>query len=151
VEAVARGLAGLLAKIELELWKLAPQPRQQPGQEEGRDRRDHAHSKLARQRPAGSPDHVGQLLRFPQDPAGLGGDLGAERRESNHPFGPLDQNHPDQALKLPYPARKGRLGDEAGLGRPSEMPRFLEGDEILQLLQRGDVSAHRLIRSKKAN
>ena len=145
MERVAGGLAGLLAQEQPELGPLPPEARQQPRQQERRDRRDHAEPQLAGERLAGGADDVGKLLRLAQDPLRLGGDLDAERGEADHPPGALDQGHADLRFELLDPRRQRRLGDEAGVGGAAEMAVILQRHQILELLQGGEMDVHALI------
>jgi hypothetical protein len=153
LKAVAGGLAGLLAQIQLEVGEAPAKLRQQAREEEGRNGRDDAHPEVAGQGLPRRPDEIGELLGLAQDPPRLLHHPVAQRREAHHAFRPLDQHHADQGLQLPQPRGKGRLGDEARLRRPAEMAVVMQRDEILQLLEGGDVGAHinRFARSIRAN
>ena len=68
-------------------------------------------------------------------------------------FTPLGQKIADKAQRVLRESeeladlrRQGRLGDEAGLGRPSEMAVPPERDQILQLLDGREVDSHWPIR-----
>jgi hypothetical protein len=146
LEIVAGGLAGLLAQEQPELRIIGTQPREQAGQQEGGDGGNHAHAQLARQRLAGGPGHVGQLLGLAQHLACLQRDLRAERGEAHDAAGPLHQSDADQRLELANAGGHGGLGDETGIRGPAEMAGILERHQILELLQSGQVSRHRLRR-----
>ena len=59
----------------------------------------------------------------------------------------FDEDDPEQALELAEPRRQRRLSHEAGFGSLSEMAVLMERDQILKLLQGGEIGAHRLRRS----
>jgi hypothetical protein len=104
------------------------------------------HAQLAGQRLALGSGEVGQLLALAQDAQRLVGNLLAERREADDPPRALDQGDAEQRLQLPQARRQGRLRDEAGLGRLAEVAVLPKRDQILQLLQRGQMNSHWLIR-----
>ncbi len=142
VQRFDRVAAGLLAQVELELRALPAQPRQDARQQERGDRRDHAHPQLARERLARGLDQVGQLLGLAQQAVRLGDHRVAERGEAHHPPAALDQRHAEQRFELADAGRQGRLRDEHRLGRAAEVAVFVERDEVLQLLDGGEVGAH---------
>ncbi len=113
------------------------EPRKHCGQEERGDGRDDAHAKLAGQGQRFRPRHIRQLLALAQHLFRLVGDLQAQRREAHYAAGSLDQRRSEQRFKLADSGGKRRLGDEAGGRRLAEMAMASEGDQILQLLERG--------------
>ncbi len=139
MQALARGARGLFAQEQLEVGIVAAQAGQDVGEHEGRDRRDHAHPHLARQRPAGSARDVPQFLRLAQHAARLVRDPVAQRREAHDAAGAFDEGDADQRFEFAQTRRQRGLGDEARLGRAAEMAMVLQRDEILQLFERGEV------------
>jgi hypothetical protein len=67
------------------------------------------------------PGQLGKLLGLADRPGRLVGDFLAERGEADHPASALDECDPKQGFELAKAGRQRRLGDEAGLGGPSEM------------------------------
>jgi hypothetical protein len=144
MERFDRRRAGLLAQEQLQRGPLAPQARQHPGQQERGDGGDHAHPHFARKRLAGALDQVGQLLRLAQQmrwalattalPSGVKRTARLVRSTSVTP---------SSVSRSRSPADKRRLRDEAGIRRAAEMPMFVQGDQVLQLLERGQVGGHR--------
>ncbi len=66
----------------------------------------------------------------------------AERREAHRALGALHQSDPQQRFEIAQAGGQGRLRDEAGIGGTAEMPVFVQGDEVLELLERGLVYGH---------
>src|SRR3546814_10956134 len=73
VERFACLRARLLAQEELERRAFLAQPRQEAGEQEGRDRGDDAHAKLSDKRRGGGGGHVGKLLGHAQQDRKSGG------------------------------------------------------------------------------
>ena len=103
VERFDCGRAGFLAQEQLQRRALTAQARQHPGEQERRNRRDHAHPNLARQGQPARLDEVCQLLRLAQHPVGLGNDIIAQRRKPHRALGPLDQDHAQQVFQIAKP------------------------------------------------
>jgi hypothetical protein len=141
VQALARLAAGFLAQEQLEVGIVLAQPRQDARQHERRDRRDHAHPHLARKWPPGGARDIGELVGLAQHAPRLFDEALAERREPHHAARALDQHHADQRLELANARRQRRLGDETGLGGAAEMAMIAQRDQILQLLERGEIGA----------
>jgi hypothetical protein len=80
---------------------------------------------------------------FAQDAQCLFRDLCPERGETDHSAGSFDEGDSEQVLKLPEARRQGGLRHEAGLRRLAEMAMLAKGNEILELLDRGEVDNHR--------
>jgi hypothetical protein len=87
--------------------------------------------------------HLGQFFGFAEDAHGLLRDPLTERRESNHAPRSLDQRHSEKRLKLAQTRGQSRLSDEAGFGGFAEVAGFTERDQILKLLDGGEVCGHR--------
>ena len=103
MERFDRRRAGLLAQKQLESRAFTAQARQHPGQQERRNRRDHAHPHFARQRQSARLDEVCQLFRLTQHPVCLGCDTIAKRRKPDRALGTLDQNDFQQVFQIAKP------------------------------------------------
>ena len=91
--------------------------------------------------------HLGKLFGLAKNAHRLVGDLLAERGEADQAAGPLDERHAEQRLELAKPRGERRLGDEAGVGGLAEMAVAPKRDEILELLQAGQVDRHLIDKS----
>ena len=150
VQRFARLVAGVLAQEKLEVGPLAAQPRQHRRQQERRDRRDHAHAKLAVERLALRARHVGELLALAQQAHRFVGDLLAERGEAHDAAGALDQHDAEQILELAQAGGQRRLGHEAGLRSLAKMAVLAKRDEILELFDRRQMDCHRFFQSVRS-
>ena len=142
MERVARRLARLLAQEQLQLGPAAAQPRQDGRKEEGGDGRDHPHAQFASQRQAFGARHVRQFLGLAQHAASLFGNAQAQRREADDAASSLDQGYADQSLQLTQTGRQRRLSDEATFRCLAEVAIVAQRDEILQLLDGGQIDNH---------
>src|SRR5690606_13041144 len=114
-------LAGLLAEVELQLRPLLAQPREHCRKQEWRNRRDDAHAQLAMERLAFRPCKLGKLLGLAQHLHRLVRHLLAKGGEANDATGALDESDAKKRFQFTKACGKRRLGDEAGVGRLSEM------------------------------
>src|SRR3546814_20354903 len=89
VERFACLRARLLAQEELERRAFLAQPRQEAGEQEGRDRGDDAHAKLSDKRRGGGGGHVGKLLGLAHPAMRPLDQRIAEPGEAPHPAGGL--------------------------------------------------------------
>ena len=94
--------------------------------------------------PAGAR-HVGQLLGFAQDAPRLVGDAAPSGVKRTTRRVRSTRVTPISDLQLPQARRQGRLGDEAGLGGAAEMAMVPQRDQILELLEGGQIDGHWLI------
>ncbi len=86
--------------------------------------------------------HLGQFFGLAEDAHRLVRDPFAERGEADDAARALDQHHAEQRLELAEAGGQGRLGDEAGIGRFAEMPVLAQRDQILELLDGGEMDGH---------
>ena len=70
-------------------------------------------------------------------------DFQTEGRETDDAPCPFYQHYAEQVLQLAQSCRQGRLSNETGLGRLAEVAMLTKRDEVLKLLDRGQVDNHR--------
>jgi len=88
------------------------------------------------------PRHFRQLFGLAKETNRFVGDALTKRGEAHDPARSLDQGQPKRAFQLAQAGRKRRLSDEASLGGLAEVPVLTQRDQILQLLERGEVDGH---------
>src|SRR3546814_5537391 len=100
---------------------LTAQPRQEAGEQEGRDRGDDAHAKLSDKRRGGGGGHVGKLLGLAQHAMRLFDDRIAEPGEAHDAAGAFDERLAAQRLELANARRQRRMRHVAGRGGAADM------------------------------
>jgi hypothetical protein len=66
----------------------------------------------------------------------------AEPGKADDAAGAFDEGLAEQGFQLADARRQRRLGDVASIGGAAEMAMFVQSDEILHLLERGQVILH---------
>lgn len=130
-------LLGLtLAQREPQVGVGGVQPRQHLRQQIRADRRNDSEPERPGEHPVAMAREIGQILDREQDLARPPCDFLAGSGQEHAARGPLDQDHAEQRLELPYLHAHRRLGDLAAVGGAAEVQRLGERCEIAELLQR---------------
>ena len=136
-------LTGFLAQHQLQVRALVLQARQQARDHERCDGRDHAHAQLPRKRLSGGLHKVREFLCLAQELVRFRHHLLTQRGKPDHSARAFDQSHAQERFQLPDPRRQRRLRDKTRIRRTPEMAMLMQRDEILQLLDGGEVGGHR--------
>ena len=125
-----------LAQFKPQVGEFVLQRRQNPWQQIGRERRNHAERQPSYQKPAAMPREIDQITRGREHVLAAARDLAAHFGQQHLARTAFDHGYPKRALKIADLHRQRRLRDRAGFRRAAEMAVFGERREIAKLPER---------------
>src|SRR3546814_18229001 len=111
---------------------LTAQPRQEAGEQEGRDRGDDAHAKLSDKRRGGGGGHVGKLLGLAQHAMRLFDDRIAEPGDAHDAAGAFAATLAEPRPALAHARPQRRLRDVSSVGAAAEMAVLVQRDKHMK-------------------